>query len=154
MPTTPGTPGVRCQPGSQRWITAAPPSRRHQNRTELPSATPITAETEHSISKSWSHGLVSRSGDPGAVASNRVDDLVGGLGPLEGLGVVVPELDPLFEGAGQLVDRAEDATVEPAALQFSEPSLDLVEPRGVGGGEVQLEPRVLQQPPLDRRGLV
>jgi hypothetical protein len=70
--------------------------------------------------------LVSRSGDPFTVASNRVDDLVGGLRPFEGFGVVVPELDPLFERAGQLVDRAEDATVEPAALQFSEPSLDLV----------------------------
>jgi len=68
--------------------------------------------------------LVSRSGDPFTVASDGVDDLVGGLGPLEGFGVLVPELDPLFEGAGQLVDRAEDATVEPAALQFSEPSLD------------------------------
>jgi len=47
-----------------------------------------------------------------------------------------------------------DAPVEPTALQFSEPSLDLVQPRGAGGDEVQLEPRVLQQPPLDRRGLV
>src|ERR1017187_4969919 len=70
--------------------------------------------------------LVSRSGDPFTIASNRVDDLVGGLGPLEGFGILVPELDPLFEGAGQLVDRAEDAPVEPTALQFSEPSLDLV----------------------------
>lgn len=72
------------------------------------------------------HVLVSRSGDPFTVASNRVDDLVGGLRPLKRFGVLVPELDPLFEGAGQLVDRAEDATVEPTALQFSEPSLDLV----------------------------
>jgi len=55
--------------------------------------------------------------------SNRVDDLVGGLRPPKWSGVLVPELDPLFEGAGQLVDRAEDATVEPAALQFSEPPL-------------------------------
>src|SRR6266404_7866015 len=85
--------------------------------------------------------LVSRSGDAFAVSPNRVDDLVGGLRPLKRFGVLVPELDPLFEGAGQLVDRAEDAAVEAAALQFGEPSLDLVEPRGVGGGEVQLEPR-------------
>src|SRR6266705_5538470 len=95
-------------------------------------------------------GLVSWSGDPFTVASNRVDDLVGGLRPLTRFGVLVPELDPLFEGAGQLVDRAEHATVEPTALQFSEPPLDLVQPRGVRGGEVQREARVLQQPPLDR----
>jgi hypothetical protein len=55
--------------------------------------------------------------------SDGLDDLVGGLGPLEGFGVVVPELDPLFERAGQLIDGAEDTAVQPAALQFGEPPL-------------------------------
>jgi hypothetical protein len=66
---------------------------------------------------------VSRSGDPFTVASNRVDDLVGGLRPLKRFGVLVPELDPLFERAGQLIDGAEDTAVQPTALQFGEPSL-------------------------------
>jgi hypothetical protein len=57
--------------------------------------------------------------------SDGVDDLVGGLGPFEGLSVVVPELDPLFERAGQLIDGAENTAVQAAALQFGEPPLHL-----------------------------
>src|SRR5258705_13836843 len=92
--------------------------------------------------------LVSRSGDSFAVAPDGVDDLVGGPGPLEGLGVGVPELDPLFQRAGQLVDGAEDTPLQATTLQFGEPSLYLVEPGRVGGGEVQREPGGLQQPRL------
>src|SRR5205823_12658865 len=46
--------------------------------------------------------LVSRSGDARAVTADAVDDLVGGLGPFEGPGVFVPELDPVFERGGEL----------------------------------------------------
>src|SRR5207247_6170074 len=80
--------------------------------------------------------LVSRSRDAGAVAADAVDDLVGGLGPFEGPGAFVPELDPLLECAGELIEGAEDAAFEAAPLQFGQPSLDLVDPRGVRGGEV------------------
>src|SRR5260370_23184482 len=116
------------------------------------SAGPVPAEYAQNLI--IRNDLVSWSGDAFAVSSDCLDDLVGGLGPLEGLGVVIPELDPLFERAGQLVDRAEDTAVQAAALQFGEPPLHLVQPRGIRRGEMQLEPPVLQQPPLDRRGLV
>src|SRR5260370_5326988 len=127
--------------------SSAPAGMTQETRTFYPTGSGIPCDKPFAL-------LVSRSGDPFTVAPDRVDDLVGGLRPLKRLGVLVPELDPLFERAGQLVDRAEDATVEPTALQFSEPPLDLVQPRGIRRGEVQLEPRGLQQPPLDRRGLV
>lgn len=47
--------------------------------------------------------LVIWSGDPFAVAADAVEDLVGGLGPLEGPGVVVPELDPVLERGLEVV---------------------------------------------------
>ena|SRR6266498_1328187 len=69
-------------------------------------------------------GLVSRFGDALAVAADAVDDLVGGLGPLERPGVIVPELDPVFQRDRELVERAENAAFQAAPLQFGEPSLD------------------------------
>ena len=41
-----------------------------------------------------------------------------------------------------------------AVSQFGKPALDEVEPGGRGGGEVQLEARVAQQPFFHLRGLV
>jgi len=35
-----------------------------------------------------------------------------------------------------------------------EPTFDLVEPRGTRGGEVEVEPRVAEHPPLDPRDLM
>jgi hypothetical protein len=43
-------------------------------------------------------------------------------------------------GGGELVEGAEHAAVQAAALQFGEPPLDLADPGGVGGREVQLDP--------------
>src|SRR6478752_5853800 len=64
-------------------------------------------------------GLVCRSGDACAVAADAVDDLVGGLGPPERPGVGIPELDPDLQRSGELVEGAEHASVQAAALQFS-----------------------------------
>jgi hypothetical protein len=50
--------------------------------------------------------------------------LVRGLGPLEGLGGVVPELDPFLERGGEVFEGAEHAAVEAAALDLGEPSFD------------------------------
>jgi hypothetical protein len=43
-------------------------------------------------------------GDPVAVAADAVEDLVGGLGPSEGPGIVVPDCDPLFERGLEVVE--------------------------------------------------
>ena len=43
---------------------------------------------------------------------------------------------------------------ELAVGQLSKPALDQVQPGRAGGGEVQVEPRVPDQPVLDRGGLV
>lgn len=66
---------------------------------------------------SWSWGSV-------AVAADGVDDLVGGLGPLEGAGGVVPELDPFLEGGSEFFQGAERAAIGAAALDLGEPPLD------------------------------
>src|SRR5437867_2241741 len=73
--------------------------------------------------------LVSRAGDAWAVAADAVDDLVGGLGPPEGPGIGVPGLDPVFQGGGELVERAEYAAVQAAPLQLGEPPFHLADPR-------------------------
>jgi hypothetical protein len=64
--------------------------------------------------------------DSCAVAADGVDDLVGGLGPLEGAGGDVPELDSVLERGGEVFEGAEDAAVEAAALDLGEPALPLV----------------------------
>jgi hypothetical protein len=43
---------------------------------------------------------------------------------------------------------------ELALREFGEPAFDQVHPAGAGRGEVQVEPRVLEQPLVDRGGLV
>lgn len=48
--------------------------------------------------------LVTWFGDPVAVTSDAVEDLVGGPGPLEGPGLVVPGFDPLFECGLEVVE--------------------------------------------------
>lgn len=45
----------------------------------------------------------------GSSTSDLVDDLVGGLGPDEGAGVLVPVVDPLVDGVGEVGDAGEDA---------------------------------------------
>ena len=54
----------------------------------------------------------------------------------------------------ELVQGAEYAAVQAAPLQFGEPPLDLADPGGVRGREVQLDARVGQQPLVHRRCLM
>jgi hypothetical protein len=39
---------------------------------------------------------------------------------------------------GEIVDRGEDAAMDEVAFDLAEPELDLVEPGGVGRGEVEM----------------
>ena len=88
------------------------------------------------------------------VAGEGFQDVVGGFGPDERLRVLVPGFDPGADVGFEFFDAAVGAAAQFAVGQLGEPAFDEVEPRGVGRGEVQVEPGVLGQPLLDLRGLV
>src|ERR1700678_4295811 len=71
-------------------------------------------------------------------STDLLDDLVRGLGPDEGLRVLVPVVGPQTQRLGELADAAEDTTAKPALGQQSEPALDQIEPRRTGRSEVQV----------------
>ena len=66
--------------------------------------------------------------------------------PLEGCGGRVVRFDEGIDGLAQLPDRGEAGAVERAAREDREPDLDLVEPAGVGRGEVEVNILVPRQP--------
>ena len=61
------------------------------------------------------------------------------VGPSEGSGIFVVLADVAHELAGEVVDRGEDAAGNDVALDFGEPQFNLIEPRRIGRGEVQME---------------
>ena len=75
-----------------------------------------------------------------------------GLLPLEGRGGRVVRFDEGIDGLAQLPDRGEAGAVERAAREDREPDLDLIEPAGVGRGEVEVDVLVPGQP-ASRLGL-
>lgn len=77
-------------------------------------------------------------GEGGSASFDFCDDVVGGFGPGEGFGVVVPVLGPGVDGLGQLGDGAEAVLGEGFAGEHGEPGFDEVEPRRRGRGEVQV----------------
>ena len=83
-----------------------------------------------------------------------MEDGVGSGGPQEGPGpgvVVVGEAeDPLLE----LGDGGEGAAADGLPGDDVEPNLDLVEPGGIGGGEVEMVARPVGEPALDAGMLV
>ncbi|MFF0291486.1 hypothetical protein [Streptomyces sp. NPDC005262] len=72
---------------------------------------------------------VSCARDPSAEAGEGVEDLLGGLGPDERLGVFVPVLDPCPDIGFQSLDVLVCATTDHLVGQLAEPPLDLVDPR-------------------------
>src|SRR5271170_4704030 len=70
-------------------------------------------------------------------------DLMGGLGPDEGLGGLIPVVEEVGDGAFQLGDAGGAATANRLLADDAEPALDQVEPGGAGRGEVQMEARML-----------
>jgi len=77
-----------------------------------------------------------------AVGGEGFEDLIGGLGPYERAGVLVPFGDPLADVGLELGDAAVRGTAQLAVSQLGEPPLDQVDPAGTRRGEVQVEPRM------------
>src|SRR5215213_8386191 len=92
--------------------------------------------------------------DGGAVAGEAFEDLFGGLVPHKGFRVLVPGSGPLADVIGQFFGGAVGTALQLLGGQRREPPFDEVHPRSVGGGEVEVEPAVAQQPSLHLRGLV
>lgn len=84
---------------------------------------------------------VSRTGD-------FCEDLFGGFGPDEGFGVGIVVFEVLVNGRFEFGDGGEDAATDALLGDQAEEALDLIEPGGRGGGEVQVKAGVLGQPCL------
>jgi hypothetical protein len=54
--------------------------------------------------------------------------LVGGLGPFEGLWVLVVPVDESSDVGLQLPDRSMNASLEPLSGELCKPALDLIDP--------------------------
>ena len=82
------------------------------------------------------------------------EDVVGGLGPAEGSWVGIDGVDVAPNGLLEFLRRAMDPAPELFFGQEREEALDLVEPGGVGRGEVDMPTRMAGQPASNRRRLV
>ena len=76
------------------------------------------------------------------------------VGPSERCGAPVVVLDEGDHASGEFVDGTELAAAQQSAFEDREEQLDLVEPRRVGGREVQMDLRMLVEEPLDQLGAV
>src|SRR3990172_1575637 len=77
-----------------------------------------------------------------------------GIFPLHGTGRFVVLTDVSHELSFQVGDGSEYAARDNIALNLAEPQRDLVQPRRVGGREVQVNLGVRRQEVLDRCALV
>ena len=65
-----------------------------------------------------------------------LEDFVGGFGPDEWVGAVVPAVDVGADSCGEVADAAERAAVNGLALNDAEPDLDYVHPGRRGRSEM------------------
>jgi hypothetical protein len=59
--------------------------------------------------------------------------------PADGFGIFVVEADVAQELSGEVVDGGEDAPGDDVAFDFGEDQFHLIEPRGIGGCEVEMD---------------
>lgn len=98
--------------------------------------------------------LVCRPRDLRAKSLERFQDRIRCGGPVErGLGLVVGDQEQLDFG-DQLLGAGEAASSDRPLSDDPKPALDLVQPRGVGGGVVHVEAGPLSQPGPDLGMLV
>src|SRR3984893_2717861 len=96
---------------------------------------------------SWNRGSQTKS-------ANTIEDLIGGLHPHKGLGLLVVDGEVETNGVLQGAGAAMSAAAELLLGEGREPALDLVDPGGVGGCVMDLEARMAEEPVLDQVGLV
>lgn len=77
------------------------------------------------------------------------EDEISGGGPLEGTRGGVVGFEVVADGDAQLGDAQEAFALQALAGKFGEEALDLVEPGGVGGDEVEVPARVTGEPAHD-----
>lgn len=87
-------------------------------------------------------------------ASDGFEDLVGGFRPHERLGFVVVSIEIVLYRIAELRHARVRAPPQGVFGEQSKEALSEVEPRGVCGREVKVEPRSLGEPTFDRRRLV
>src|SRR5690606_23443074 len=68
--------------------------------------------------------------------------------------VSIMSVNKLSNRLTQFLHTAKGAAIQRSALELREPALDGVQPRGAGGGEVQLDAWVLGKPRFHFNGLV
>lgn len=61
-------------------------------------------------------------------AFNRSQNLVGGFGPFEGLGILVVSIDESANIGFEFPDGGMNASLEPLSGELSEPTFDLIDP--------------------------
>ena len=76
------------------------------------------------------------------------------VGPANRFGVLVVARDVAANLSREVRQRAEDPSGEEVALDLSKPEFDLIEPRRVRWGEVQMDAGMLLQKRGDAFGLV
>ena len=67
-------------------------------------------------------------------------------GPDEWRRILVVHVDVLADGGFQLFDTSEDAPANALVSEFGEPAFYQVDPRTVGGREVDVKSRALSEP--------
>ena len=82
------------------------------------------------------------------------EDVVGGFGPAEGLGMGIVRVDEGADVVFELPGGAMHAAPELLLREQGEEALDLIEPGCAGRGEVDVPTRPLGQPVADGLGLV
>ena len=89
-----------------------------------------------------------------AEAFDAGEDLVGGFGPDERLGIQVGLIDVGLDCGFQAVGADKDAALETATAQEREPAFHQIEPRRAGRGEVQMPAWSLYEPVVHQARLV
>ena len=68
------------------------------------------------------------------------------LAPLKRCGLGIVNLDELIDGLPDLLGGGEVSSFESTAAKDAEPHLDLIKPRGRGGGVMEFNPGMPLQP--------
>ena len=90
----------------------------------------------------------------GAEATKRLQNLVCRLYPSKRACLLIVGFDVLHDCGSKLSRAGVRAAPKRLLREESEESLHEVQPRGVGGCEVEMEPQMTEQPSMDRRRFV